>query len=128
MSETKTSLKKQNGTEKELGPLVIVNPSVLAETGVTGVVAKGIYEGAKAKPSGISKNGKAYKASTEYRIRDAASDTLYILNDTQALREQLGQLAADGSDKAQVEVVYDGKKPTKTGNSFHDFTVFVVNS
>lgn len=124
MTETKTSLKKAN---ENLGPLVIVRPSALAEAGTTGVVAKGIYEGAVKKPAGLSKSGKPYKASTEYRIRDTSTDTLFILNDTQALRDQLGQLAADGSDNANVEVVYNGKKATKNGNDFHDFEVSVIS-
>lgn len=125
MTGTKTSLKKANA--EPLGPLVIVRPSALAEAGTTGVVAKGIYEGAIKKPAGVSKNGKAYKASVEYRIRDTNTDTLYILNNTQALSEQLGQLAADGSDNAEIEVVYNGKKATKNGNDFHDFEVSVIS-
>jgi hypothetical protein len=126
MSETRTSLKKAPEGEQALGPLVIVKPSKLAAEGITGVVAKGVFEGAVRKGAGISASGKAYKASTEYRIRDMATNTLYILNETTALKEQLGELAADGSDKVNVEVIYNGKKATKNGNDYHDFEVFTV--
>lgn len=125
MSEQLQSLKSKASGDKELGPLVIVNPKRLAEEGRTGIVAEGLFEGAIQKPAGISSNGKKYKASVEYRVRDLATDTLYIINDTKALKDQLGQLAADGSDKTNVQIVYNGKITTASGNGFHDFEVFV---
>lgn len=112
------SLKVNN----DLGPLVIVKPKALAEAGTTGVVAEGTFEGAIAKPAGISASGKSYKAGTEYRVR-GAENTLYIINDCRSLADQLGQLTGDGTE--QIKVVYNGKKTTKSGNDFHDFEVFL---
>ncbi len=109
-------------TSGDLGPLIIVKPKALAAAGTTGVVAEGIYEGAVKKPAGVSKNGKAYKASTEFRVR-GEGNTLYILNETRALTDQLSQLTADGSE--QVKIVYNGCKNLKNGSTFHDFEVFL---
>lgn len=120
MSET--SLKN----DSNLGPLVIVRAKTLAEAGTTGTVAEGIYEGAVAKPAGIAKSGKKYGASTEYRIRDTKTDTLYILNETKALKDQLSQLNAE--DNVNIRVQYNGKVATKAGVDYHDFEVFVVGA
>lgn len=114
MSETKTSLKKANEAQ---GELIIVRPSELAKAGTTGVVARGTYEGAKPN--------KFNPANNDYFIR-GANNALIILNSTQSLKEQLGQLAADGSDNAEVEVVYNGKLETKNKKGFHDFEVSVI--
>lgn len=115
MSETRTSLKKEKA---DLGELTIIRPSELAASGTTGVIARGTYEG--------SKPNKFNPAKSDYFIR-GANESLTILNSTQALEEQLGQLAADGSDGAEVEVVYNGKVKTKNGKGYHDFEVSVIN-
>ena len=113
-TETKTSLKKQAEAK---GELKIIRPSELAAAGTTGVVARGVYEGAKPN--------KFNAANSDYFIR-GDNNALIILNSTQALKEQLGQLAAEGSDNATVEVVYNGKKETKNKKGFHDFEVSVI--
>ncbi len=111
---TKTSLKKANEAQ---GELIIVRPSELAKNGTTGIVATGVYEGAKPN--------KFNPANSDYFIR-GENNALIILNSTASLKEQLGQLAADGSDNATVEVVYNGKLKTKAGKDFHDFEVSVI--
>ena len=117
MSDTRKSLKdtaqKYNGNDS--GPLVIVRPSELAKAGTTGIVAQGIYE--KSEPN------KFDATKVDYFIRDEKTGTLYILNQTQSLKEQLGQL--DPADKVAVEVVYGGKMKTKNGKGWHNFEVFV---
>lgn len=115
MSEVRTSLKPKT---EQLGELKIIRPSELAAAGTTGVVARGTYEG--------SKPNKFNAGNNDYFIR-GSDNTLIILNSTQALKEQLGQLAADGSDNAQVEVVYNGKVKTKNGKGYHDFEVSVIS-
>lgn len=113
MAETRTSLKKSKADATN-GKLVIVRPSELAKNGITGIVAEGVYEGAKPN--------KFNAAKSDYFIR-GADDTLYILNETQSLKEQLGQLSA--GDKVKVDVEYAGKLTTKNGKGYHDFSVFV---
>lgn len=118
MSEVRKSLKesaaKASGKE-ESGPLVIVRPSELAKNGTTGIVAQGIFE--KTEPN------KFDATKVDYFIRDEQTGTLYIINETKGLKEQLGQLNA--KDKTAVEVVYNGKKETKNKKGYHDFEVFV---
>lgn len=121
MSENERSLKP----EMARGPIVILKPKELAENGTTGTIAEGIYEGTEKKPAGVSKAGKKYGASTEYKIR-GENDTLFILKETAAIKEQLGQLAEDGSDKVRVRIQYNGKVQTKSNKDYHDFEVFVV--
>lgn len=105
------SLKKGAETASH-GPIVILRPSELAKEGRTGTIASGVYEGAKPN--------KFNPAKSDYFIR-GNDDTLYILNETSSLREQLGQPGVEGMT---VEVVYNGKIKTKSGKSFHDFEVF----
>lgn len=114
MTGAKRSLKAKGETK---GELKIIRPSELAEAGTTGVVAAGVYEGAEPN--------KFNSAKSDYFIR-GADGTLYILNETKSLGEQLGQLNAD--DNVTVEVVYNGKKATKNGRGFHDFEVFVIGA
>lgn len=111
--------------ERTTGPLVVIKPSELAKAGTTGTVAEGIYEGTKPNPGGVTKDGRKYGPSTEYKIR-GANDTLFILKETKAIKEQLGSLASDGSDNARVRVQYNGKVETKNGQDYHDFEVFMV--
>ncbi len=116
MSETKTSLKNKKATGNN-DELIIVRPSELAKNGTTGVVARGVFEAARPN--------KFNPAVNDYFIR-GDKNSLIILNGTASLREQLGQLASDGSDKATVEVVYNGKLKTKAGKDYHDFNVSVI--
>lgn len=113
MTGTRTSLKQAKAGAAK-GAMVIVRPSELAKNGTTGTVAEGIYEGAKPN--------KFNALKSDYFIRNASNDTLYILNETQSLKEQLGQLSAE--DAVQVEVIYNGKVTTKNGKGYHDFEVF----
>ena len=94
------------------GKVEIVRPSALAESGKTGVVAEGTYEGAKPNKFNADKN--------DYFIR-GADDTLYILNSTQSLSEQLGQPGLEGM---RVRVEYNGKVKTKNGKGYHSFEVY----
>lgn len=110
----KGSLKKGGTGDAKQGKLEIIRPSKLAESGVTGPIVTGTYEGAKPNKFDASKK--------DYFIR-AADDTLYILNETQSLKEQLAQL--EGTTDVNITVNYNGKVKTKNGKGFHDFEVFV---
>lgn len=108
---------KATGKEAN-GALVIIRPSELAKAGTTGTVAEGIYEG--------SKPNKFDDAKKDYFIRNQESGTLFIINETKGLAEQLDQLSAD--DLATVRVEYSGKIKTKNGKGYHNFEVFVVDA
>lgn len=112
MSATKRSLKN---TANTAGALVIIRPSELAKAGTTGVVATGVYEGAKPN--------KFNAAKSDYFVR-STDGTLYIINGCKSIDEQLTQLTAE--DAATVEVEYNGKLTTKSGKGFHDFNVSVI--
>lgn len=99
---------------EEQGKLVIVRPSKLAEEGKLGVVAAGVYE--DAKPN------KFNPLKKDYFIR-GEDGTLYIINSTQNLEEQMALIEAGEGNK--VEIQYGGKVTTRTGRSVHDFTVLV---
>lgn len=106
-----TSLKQSESQ----GAIKIVRPSKLDAEGITGVVAEGIYEKWEAN--------KFNAAKKDYFVR-GADNTLYILNDTSSLGEQMEQLKGlEGS--AVVRVIYHGKKATKSGRGFHDFEVLL---
>lgn len=111
-TETMVSLKKTNNTEQ--GELVVIRASKLAEAGTTGTVAEGIFEGAK--PNKFSPD------KSDYFIR-GADKTLYIINETKSLKDQLGQAGLEG---LKVKVNYNGQKAPKKkgGKSWHDFEVF----
>lgn len=100
---------KAKGTE--MGSIEIVRPSKLEAEGVTGTVAEGIFE--KAEPNKFDATKK------DYFIR-SKSNTLYILNETKALKDQLGQ---EGVVGMYVKVNYEGKVETKNKKGFHNFTV-----
>lgn len=102
------SLKKTS----DIGNLKIIRPSKLAEEGTTGTVAEGVLE--KVEPN------KFNAAKNDYFIR-GADGTLYILNETQSIKEQLGQ---DGVLGMRVRVDYNGKKATKKGQGYHDFSCY----
>lgn len=104
--------------DQERGPLVIVKGKELAAAGTTGVVAKGKYLGSKVN---IVKG----KPLTSYQVRDEATDTLYLINSTKALADQLNGIKAE--DNISIEVVYNGCKDTNNGNTFHDFEVFKIS-
>jgi len=110
-AETKTALKVE-GTK---GAIEIVRPAELAEKNITGLVARGIFEK-------VEKN-KFNAARNDYFIR-GEDGTLFILNDTQALKEQLMQEGVMGQ---LVEVHYEGKVKTKNGQGYHNFSCFIVN-
>lgn len=98
------------------GELKIIRPSGLAKEGKTGLVAEGIYEGAKPN--------KFNAAKSDYFIRDTRTNTLQIVNETSSLKEALGELT--GNEGMWVRVRYNGKKSTKSGRGFHDFEVSAV--
>ena len=101
-------------TEAPKGKVEIIRPSELATAGKTGVVAEGIFEGAKPNKFNAEKN--------DYFIR-GADDTLYIINSTQGLAEQLGQPGLEGM---KVRVEYEGKQKTKNGKGYHSFNVYAA--
>ncbi len=106
---TMVSLKAQTAAKDKI---VIVRASKLATEGVTGVVAEGVFE--KSEPNRFNKDKK------DYFIR-GEDNTLYIVNETQGLKEQLGQ---EGLEGIKVRVEYNGKQTTKNGKGYHDFNVF----
>jgi hypothetical protein len=111
---SRKSLKNASNSATQ-GALVIVRPSELAKAGTTGIVASGTYEG--------TEPNKFDETKSDYFVRNS-DGTLYIINETKSLKEQLGQLKA--YDDAIVEVVYNGKTKTKNGKGWHDFEVFVI--
>lgn len=115
MSETR-SLKPQKEGAKPDGELRIIRPSELAKSGTTGTVAEGVLES--------KKPNKFNPGNMDYFIR-SDDGSLTIINETSSLKEQLGQ---DGVVGMRVRVDYNGKKPTKSGKTFHDFSCFEVKS
>lgn len=106
-----TSLK----TPKAEGNIVILRPSKLAAEGTTGEVAKGVLEK-------IEKN-KFDATKKDFFIR-GADNTLYILNETKSLKDQLDNPALVGKT---VRIEYKGKVKTKNGKGYHDFEAFLVS-
>lgn len=111
-NEEMVSLKPEQAPDK----LEIVRPSELAKNNITGVVAEGILE--------KKEKNKFDDKKFDYFIR-AADGTLYILNDTKSLSEQLGQ---EGVVGMKVRVEYNGKKPTKNKKGYHDFSCFATKA
>lgn len=103
------SLKPTKATD---GAVKIVRPSALAKEGITGIVAEGVLE--KTEPN------KFNPASKDYFIR-GSDNTLYILNETASIKEQLGQPGVIG---LKVRVEYNGKVDTKNKKTYHDFSCF----
>lgn len=110
---TEVSLKPKSGEGQ--GKLVIVRASELDKNGTTGTVAEGILE--KKEPN------KFNPAKNDYFIRDAATDTLYIVNSTQGLAEQLEQEGVLGN---KVRIEYEGKVATKNKKGYHQFSCFLT--
>lgn len=102
---------KANKSESQ-GALVIIRASELEKAGKTGTVAEGVLE--KTEPN------KFNPTKNDYFIR-GADGTLYIVNETQSLKDQLGQ---DGVLGLKVRIDYNGKVKTKNGKGFHDFTCY----
>jgi hypothetical protein len=110
IADSRVSLKQTNNT---LGDMKIIRPSELADAGITGTVAKGIFEKMEPNKFDTSKN--------DYFLRDG--ETLYIVNTTKSLKEQLEQPGVIGMF---VEIVYEGKVPTKNKKGFHQFEVYAT--
>lgn len=112
MANERKSLK---ATQQE-GALKIIRASALAEAGITGVVATGVFE--KTEPN------KFNPEKSDYFLR-GDDGTLYIINETASLKSQLGQPDVLGM---KIEVVYLGKKAPKKkgGKAYHDFECFTV--
>lgn len=89
MSQRSLKAELQEATQ---GELVIVRPSKLAEANTTGVVATGKYE--KAEPN------KFNKAKKDYFLRNEATNTLYIINSTKSLENQMGQIKPEDNVSA----------------------------
>lgn len=98
------------------GSVTFIRPKALADDGVTGVVAEGIYEGTVANTYEPTRN--------DFKVRDEAGN-LIILNATGSLTQQMGKVA-QGS---YVRISYSGmKKLTQgklKGKSVHNFLVEV---
>ncbi len=105
--------KPRDGANEKNGELKVVRASVLAEQGITGVVAEGIFE--KKEPN------KFDPAKNDYFVRNAETNTLYIINSTQGLAEQMELPEVMGK---QVKVEYEGKIATKRGKGYHQFQVY----
>ena len=100
--------------ESNFGDLIVVSAKKLEEEGKTGIVAQGILE--KTEPNKYNKPGQDKQ---DYFVRDGK--TLYIIRETQAIKDQLGQ---PGTLGLWVQVKYNGKVKTKSGTGFHDFECF----
>jgi hypothetical protein len=99
-------------TQKENnGPApIIVRASKLT---APGIVAKGILEK-------VEKN-KFDDSKKDYFLRDG--ETLYIINETKALKDQLDQPGIMG---LYLEVEYQGKIATKNKKGYHQFEVYAT--
>lgn len=109
----------------EQGKLVIVRPSKLAIEGGTSGLPAGRVAGTVVVAEGTFEEAKPNKYNTakkDYFIR-GDDGTLYIINGTQSLEEQMDLIAAGEGTKVAIE--YGGKKLLKSGRSVHEFTVFV---
>lgn len=116
MSERK-SLKNTGGGSDRAANVVAIKGKALAAEGKTGIVAQGIFEDRQVETEG------KYKGSKSYRIRDAATDTVFFVNGTKVLNDQMDQL--NPSDKTEVEIAYNGMLKSKAGVEFHDWEVFI---
>lgn len=116
MTERNLREEAQAAKGLEQGKLVIVRPSKLEQpaAGTSVVVAAGTYEGAKPNKFNAEKN--------DYFVR-GEDGTLYIINSTQNLEEQMKLI--EGIEGAVITIEYGGKKLLKSGRSVHDFTVLV---
>ncbi len=110
MSDEMQSLK---ATQPQ-GALKVIRASKLEAAGFSGTVASGVLE--KIEPN------KFNPEKSDYFIR-GIDNTLYIINETASLKQQLGQPGVLGM---VVEVKYNGKKESKKkgGKAYHDFDCY----
>lgn len=106
----------KNTGEGLAGNLEIVKAKALHAAGKTGIVASGTFERVETTADG------KYKGSKSYFVRNEADDTLYIINGTTVLNQQMAQL--DPNDKVNVEIVFIGQGTSKSGTNFYDWEVF----
>lgn len=96
------------------GNLRYIRAKELKESGVTGLVVEGIFEGTIANEM----SGK-----NDYKIREANGD-LAIINNTASLSNQMGELELG----AYVAIKYNGttviKNGPRKGKEAHQFNVF----
>lgn len=119
MSERK-SLKNTGSGNERAANVVAIKGKALAAEGKTGIVAQGIFEDRKVETEG------KYKGSKSYRIRDTGNDTIYFVNGTKVLNDQMDQLTP--GDDTEVEIAYNGMLKSKAGVEFHDWEVFIRNA
>lgn len=79
------------------------------------VIAEGVYEG-------IDTNKYQKKTLVSYKIRSANGD-LIKLNGSYTLDQQFAELA--GLEGTPVQVIFNGVKTTKSGNTVNDFDVLI---
>lgn len=112
MSNTERVLKPMNDLNQ--GSIKFIRPSELAASGITGVVAEGIYEGTT--PNNFEANRNDFKVRTE-------AGELLILNTAGSLASQLSRVETG----TYVRVTYKGKSKIKSGpqkgKSAHNFLV-----
>ena len=101
----------------DLGALVIRRASKFAEEGILAgtVVAQGIYETRKAS--------KFDPTKFDYFIR-GNDKTLYILNETAVLRNQMDEVAS--LEGCPIRITYEGTGETKKGKTFHNWLVEIA--
>jgi hypothetical protein len=107
------SLKHKDASGKG-GRIEVIRPSKLAEAGVKGLVAEGTLEKIEPNEFDAGKN--------DYFLR-GSDNTLYIINETKSIKEQLSDPNLLGK---RIQINYDGKLKTKNGKGFHDFSCFLV--
>ena len=104
-------------TNDELGALVILRASKFEQDGIKAgtVVAQGIYETRKAS--------KFDETKFDYFVR-GADKTLYILNETAVLRNQMDEVA--NLEGCPIRITYEGKGMTKKQKEFHNWLVEIA--
>lgn len=115
--EARKSLKNTGEGSKLAANFIALKPKALSESGKTGIVAQGVYERLTVETEG------KYKGSKSYFIRDSENDTLYVVNGTKVLNDQMDQL--NPKDAVEVEIAFNGKKESKSGAEFYDWEVFI---
>lgn len=118
MSETQSNRTFTKVNSGSGGNLKFIRPKQLADDGIRGVVAEGIYEGTQ--PNTFEPTRNDFKVVSE----DGALTT--ILNANGSLNSQMAKVEAG----SYVRISYNGmKKVTKgklKGKEVHDFTVEVA--
>ena len=84
------------------GNVTYIRPKELAENGITGVVAQGIFTGTT--PNNFDESKNDYKVQLD-------DGTVAILNSTGSLRNQLEKVATG----SYVRINYNGMEAIKTG-------------